>query len=428
MIEIENRLARHPATQAYVDFGLTHLELNNREFLYWLTKQTFAEEGRSAEFTHMEVDGNADYIPFPQISGPPLDCPDSVEWQLSFADKPKRPSFRERPFDKALLHEDRLPDDLVTFNSAPNIGISTRDYINFSVSDGTKGWVKRGEFPVGIRAVDRMVIDEEEGPTGERKLVGIQTDFRREAIAGFKAAHEWQKFRSMATSCSDYVMGALKAEAEKIHGPMDVAKLEKIDRRGARLERVCSLFVSLLPDTRLESGPSALKQFYRPGILEGAFSLGMETYIEGNNSLLFNSKGRPIEVVGTEESYDTTFTIDGRFCKQELSEDERTRSLLQDKLAKHYDITPLPKGLRLKFRLENAHLVEQQLKEGADNTDLHRFIENIGYALQESGRLATVWYEEREPDAKASYRATEDSLRMSHFERLEQRLRFGPIS
>ena len=136
MINHTNKLSNIPATQAYVDFGLKQVRAINKRFRSWLTQQSFADSVVSSEFVRMIVSGCSDCKDIDSE-----ESPDRIQWDLRFSDEVKINAISD-----ALLHEHRYPD-ITTFNSKPQI-FDTSDYIQISVRNGERGWVKTGEFEI----------------------------------------------------------------------------------------------------------------------------------------------------------------------------------------------------------------------------------------------------------------------------------------
>lgn len=202
MVDIKNTLSKLPATQAYVDFGLDVVEAINARYDVWLSEQSFAADVVPSQFEKMVVDGNSE-----QHSYQGEDCQDQVSWNLSFSDKVKN-----KPLSDALLHAKRLPK-ISEHNSEPGI-FDTADYFEIRVHNSEHGWVKEGTFPKNPHT--RLEFDDKEGfpPKIKKRYVPVFTDIRRDALAGFEAAHQWQKFRAMAATCVDFLAEQMKAEFE----------------------------------------------------------------------------------------------------------------------------------------------------------------------------------------------------------------------
>jgi hypothetical protein len=408
MVAVENKLSKFPATQTYVDFGLAQVEAINTQYDQWFAQQAFSEEEGFSRFEKLIVDGHSDYDgPSGRGGSKPYD--DNIQWDLRFGGKVENKGLSDQLLHVTTHQKDRRPN-VTTFNSAPQI-FDTADYFQLGVANGERGWVKEGTFPVNVHMTKRF-IDNNDLSKGT-KNVPIQTDVRREAEAGFRAALEWQKFRSMAAASSDYLVETLKGEW---------AALEPKDRHGAsqifrdRKEQGYELFLSLLPDTQLEEGPTALKTSYQPGALEGAFALGLQDFKGGNmhrtkaeERPIYLVSGKPIEITSKEESegYDARINFEVElYGSHGLEEPEEVKQEVETILKQHFDLTATDATkYRVSFELKDAHLVDRAILEGRTDTELHQFIQGFGGALQQTYQAVKDWHETKRPGLRQNFEA-----------------------
>ncbi|MFA6461998.1 MAG: hypothetical protein WCV90_07070 [Candidatus Woesearchaeota archaeon] len=414
MIPYENKLSQFPPTQSYVDFGLEQVEAINQRYDAWIARQSFAEDAVPSRFERMVVEGSSEQHDFhlkPSV--------DHVTWDLRFPQKVKI-----KDLDNALLHEHRLPE-MTTFNSAPRI-FDTANYIQVRVENGERGWVKTGTFPENVHLGNEW-INKDNVREGQR-VIPIQTSIRREALAGFEAAYQWQKFRAMAVSCADHIGAQLAIE----WGNLAAKKYKDGENMRSRKDAAYPFFVQMLPDTRLEEGPTALKSFYRPGALEGALALELEQATtrnfgsnEGESRPIYLMRGSPIEITKTDQGYDAVMKfmvqIHGYFPKGD-GEIEPLKLAVQEQLQKHYTLTAEdPTTYNMTFVLRDAHLVDQAIRTGAKDTELHKFAKRLGNDLLLTEQALGTWHKGM-PGLKAQYDEMVSSARATYFNGLGERL------
>ena len=412
MIEIINNFEKIPAAKVYVDFGLEQTRIINKRFEAWLAKQSFAIDVEDSRYNKIIIKGGPDY------SEEDLELrKDNIQWELSFSDQ-----LGSGGLENALLHEKRYPD-ISHLNSKPQI-FDTADYIHIRVSNGKGGWVEEGEFPVNLHiGKDYEAID---GKSLEiPPIMPILTDIRIDAIAGFEAAYHWQCFRAMALCCSGYVTEKLKGESKGI------IEFDETQHMRSRRENVWPFFVELLPDTRIEEGASALKSFYWPGILEGTLALELEHAVHHQFGInkkddvrpISIIKGYPIEITPTDNScYDALMKFRVQTYSYGSKDDENVRLAVEQQLAKHYSVKfKNPSEIEVEFELKDAHLVEQAIIDGANDTKIHRFARNFGDALRHIDTSYREWNKEKIPDLEKIYKGLVDDTRENHFSALESK-------
>lgn len=425
MIKVVNELVEKrglTAAQVYTDFGLQQLSKVNAQTERWLAGQAFAEYAPSPLYNKMEVTGfsNDRLHSIGEVS-------DKVEWELEFAYQLPdmfKSSWTESAFHHGLLHIDQLPN-LSKYNSAPGI-FDTSDYIQISVFNGERGWVERGEFPTNVHVrKGSEIIEGERGfiPRLKKTETAVFTSIKRDAEAGFSAAREWAKFRTMALAASGYLFDRLRGEWE-----------ETTDWNGERTmrdrsERTFEVMLGLLPDTTIRSGPAALKRYYEPGILEATVALELERGISSNLGRdnrprpFYGVKGSPIEVTnipGKTLQYDAMISLN--LPVRSFLDDEAVRGKLEREAGKYFDVTTNSKGLNVKLHIPNAHEVRAAIAEGKEDTILHRQTRGLIEMTHSIALLSHSWTYEQVPVLEEGYKAMIEAGKAKHFERLEYAL------
>ena len=421
MVEVENEFLRRTgleATHAYVDFGLEQVAAVNEAVVKWLAAQSFAEQAPSPVFVSMKVSGSSMGRTYDH-----RDQPDSVEWTLHFEEQPK--SRKKRVLlgrSDALLHSEitggRLPN-VTEHNSGPDIGLSTNNYISFAVRNGERGWVQEGTFPIGTRGVHKPAqriptigIDEPE------LLYGQFIDIRRNAKAGFRAAREWAKFRTMFLACSDFVGEQMAREFEASDQDWDAN--QRIRDQGANVYR---LLLELFPDSRIRDGPAALRPYYEPGFLEGVIALELERGHTGNFSRrpdghIYQLRGSPIEIQygGKPGTYDARMRVLVSTHGGELGDAEPARRAVEAQLGKYFDVTAKTASqLLFTFNVPDAHRVVDQIRGGATDTPLHVEARAVVEVMGELYEKARIWTEHTAPALRTAYEAGVEGSMERHF-------------
>jgi len=411
MIEYANKLKTLPATQAYVDFGLKQVEAINNRFKVWHIQQSFAGRTSSSIFERMTVKGHSN----------DREYDDKIEWDLQFSRK-----VRNKDLADALLHEHRI-HDITTFNSKPTL-FDSADYIQISVTNGEKGWVEKGEFPINVH-IGKDYHLQSDNPHETPTDIAIQTNVRREALAGFEVAYQWQCFRAMALASSVFVSSQLVNESK------DIIDDDSGRHMRSRKENVYPLFLELLPNLKLENTQLALKSFYKPGTLEGALALELEHAIHhqfgvtktGEVRPIYQIKGYPIGITQTSKGYDALMSFDVQTFSKGLSrgpkDDEQVRLVIENQLVKHFAIKlKNPYEMQVAFALKDAHQVEQAIQEGVTNTKIHEFAEKFRDTLNYINTSLDRWYNAEAPNLKKTYEKAIDDARNKHFLALKTKL------
>jgi len=404
MVDYENELANLLSTKNYVDFGIAEVGRVNDKFRSWLAQQSFAGKTISSEFEKVIVGGYSDYT-----GDDKREWPDKIQWNLRFADK-----IEDKGLSDALFREKRYSNiPPPNTNSKPQL-FSTADYIEVRVTNGERGWVKKGEFPVNIR-IEENYDTEDRVPLD----IPIQTDVRREALAGFESAHQWQKFRAMAEISSYFIKGQLADERK------NVTDYDSEQDMRSRIENVYPFFLQLLPNTE---GALALKPFYKPGVLEGALALGLEhaVYHQFGSKFkgrpIYTVKGHPIETTQTNNGYDALMSFDVQMSNSGR-DDEEVRVAIENQLAKHYAIRlETPTKMMVALELKDAHNVAQQIRNNAIDTKLHKFTRNFRDALKYTNDALRTWHGEI-PVLKKEYEERINYAREAHFSTLGKKFR-----
>ncbi|MBW3018586.1 hypothetical protein KY329_00165 [Candidatus Woesearchaeota archaeon] len=396
MVTHENEFEKFPKTQAYVDFGLEQVEAINARFRDWLSKQSFADGAAPSEYVHMKVGGTVNHSEYN----------DAIRWELEFPEKTGK-------LGDVLLHEHRYPVQ-VTFNAKPDIFSSVSD-IQIRVHNGEKGWVEEGAFPQNIRD-DKDYDAYLKKPRKPFPLKPIQTDVRREALAGFEAAYHWQCYRAMAVTCCDFLLEMLKRECEEldeISKTMDrTQKHEAQDSMRDRREITRRLFVEALPDIGLPS-------VYRPGTLETALALEIQNATAANHGPhdlekrpIWYPKATPTQIVATPAGYDALMSLNLSGFSYDEDKDEKATALIVEQLGKHFDVEFAPKRhLLVSFKFPDAHTIADAIREGSTDTLLHRRVQDFCDALRETNAVSRIWYKEDMPVLEANYRQRVDEAR-----------------
>ena len=407
-VRIVNELVsreRIPAGRNYAKFAAEQIRPVNRYLLEWLARQSFASYSPDPTYGEIKIEGSSNYLGLDMK--PYQDC---VSWSLRFNHKVKEPERRRHSLgphilSDALLHIDRLPD-VSRYNSGPRF-FSTLDYIDVRVENGERGWVKQGIFPVGPHIKGE-----------ENSQILAFTDTRRNAEVGFRAAIDWAKFRTMAIACSSYALDLLKREK--------IETWEDGEAFRYKMEKTITLMVQLFPDTRKRTGPSSLKPYYEPGILETtvAFMLGED--IDPNfgprrkrRYPIHYTEGSPVEIFprpGKKNEYDAVLPF--RIALMSSVEGEEIGDVLERHLSKR-----LPDDFKISFKgnymyvrlhVPEAHKTIVELKENK-KTELQRKIGNLSQVLHEIDYLKQVWEEDQMPAIKQGYQGMVDAARQEHF-------------
>jgi hypothetical protein len=416
MITVKDKSKDVPS-EVYIKFGLEQTDLINVKFDSWLAQQTFARKCIDSHYSNLVFDPQSEYCTFEGEK-----YPDKLEWQLSFAEEIKT---NEDDLSAALLHEKRLPS-IITFNSAPNI-FDTANYVHVSVSNGERGWVKEGKFPVNVH-----IIENDENGTGHLEKRPVHTDIQRDALTGFNAAYEWQKFRAMASASPDVLQNEISNKWNELHGKINTGKInghEVHDRMRSCMKTAYPILVGLLPDTRLENGPSSLKQFYFPGALEGTLAFELEDFVYqtfGFNPELkpiYNVKGNPIEITGNSKKYEALMKLGLNVFGFNVNDWEKLKPIIERKLSKDYNVEfKSPNEMEVIFQVENAQKIAEAIREGDLDTSFHKSIRNFGNALTNTTSLIKSWGEIAMPNLERRYERLIDLARVKFFQGLEKRI------
>jgi hypothetical protein len=425
-IEVVNQLTHprdrfkkgHPKTERYGEFGVEQVKAVNDSFLTWRKKQTFSKVPTTSLFKKLVVSGSANEPANSQTNK--RDCSDAVKWDLHFQEK-----VGAETMSNALLHEKRYPKIISDAGSKPHL-FSTSDYIQISVSNDERGWVRLGEFPKTPHIIS-IDVEEDDFPPRTKKIA-IYTDTLEDAVNGFGAALEHQKFRDMAVSCSDYLRSELSKENKRaiklINSEKDgVEKLHMHDNHRDRLSVVLPLYVQLLPDTRLAKAPT---EFYRPGALEARLAMGMEYFIKKNSNWSNEdrpinwARAKPIEVAKTKAGYDATVHLKLNMC---LSKDPTVNSAIEEQLRTRYDARIVQERqyryVTVSHTFKDAHTIDEKIRNGED-TDLDQFVRVFGQALISVRSAIGEWEDIKAPSIKAITGALTEKAKQNHFSALSE--------
>jgi|GEM_PF-2921375 len=412
MVTVKNELSRFPTTQTYVDFGLAQVERMNSRFREWVTNQTFASQAEESLVAEMVVRGSSES--YDQEHKP---YSDRVEWSLHFPKKVENKNLDHALLVEPIHNKNRLPDG-TTFNSAPQI-FPVADYVGVSVYNGEQGWVKKGEFPVNVH-LEMAQVNPDNIREG-MKQIPVQTDIRREALARFEAAYQWQRFRAMAVSSVGYLEDYLKREWQNL--PEKERNWEAGEWMRSRKQTAYEFWVAMLPDTRREEGPTALKSFYHPGALEAVLALELEKTVVPNfggrreNRVLSSILGSPIEIIPTSAGYDAFMKFRVTLLNSfDVDKDETLKPLVQELLGKHYTVeVQTPTQYNFTFEIKDAHRVEEEIRNGSETSSLRTEASKLVDNLRIVYEALNQWHEQKMPALQADYETRVAIDKTNHF-------------
>ncbi len=308
--------------------------------------------------------------------------------------------------------------------------------MQIGVSNGVAGWVKYGEFPRGVRTENFIKDYGMSIPTKlESETIPIFTDVRRDAEAGFGAAGEWAKFRTMAVACSDFVLGSLKKEDKSFRDMPRESQEERNVKYNAnellrsRIEFVAPLMISLLPNTMLRNGQGTLRGYYKPGVLEGALALELEKGVNPNFGRTDEPRpisgidGAPIDIspTGRKGEYDALLRFRLHVYMPGLENNETAREVVQSNLEKYFNVgVHDSSNIFFTMHIPKANRVYQELLQGANDTIIHKQSAAIIDAVREVSSSAKYWKDMQMPVLEQGYKAMVKAGISEHFGRLEQ--------
>ncbi|MDD5331280.1 MAG: hypothetical protein PHE43_00445 [Candidatus Nanoarchaeia archaeon] len=404
-------------------FGAEQVHKINEEVFEWLNQQAFASEAPDPRFNQLEISGDSD-----AKDHRGKDEPDTVCWELYFKE-PLIKRLKSTLGDK-LLHIKRWPE-IRAYNSEPDL-LNTEDYIKISVSNTERGWVKKGLFPKNTHIdTETEFSDSMWNPKIKEIPFAVFTDIKRDAQAGFYAAKEWSKFRTMAIASSKYLIDILEEEEKEIQRIEDHSiRFRKNDSLRKKKGFVTGLMLDLLPDTRIQKGIITLPEIYQPGILETITALELEKGTDEQRygkckTPIYHINGVPIEIIpvpGKEIAYNAkiSFTIhpSGGVVNHEIA-----KKTIEESLQRYFDVILTDKNdLKFSLLLENAQNIRSKISEGAENTPLHTNLRNIVEAISLVSETNGLWTKEQQPVLEEGYRAMVNAGMKKHFERIENNL------
>ncbi|MBU1111657.1 MAG: hypothetical protein ABIG93_01700 [archaeon] len=423
MVTVENKFKDLPETGAYVGFGKIQVQRINESFETWLVEQLFADKVLPSRFETLIVSGMSEHQEYD----------DKVQWDLRFSEQ-----VDHEGLGNALLHEKRYDNEKV-FNSQPRI-FSTADYFQITVRNGEKGWVKTGKFPINVRSepnhdaiMKAIGID---SIVDERKIppIGIYTDTRRDAVAGFDAALQWQKFRAMATGSLEVMKRQFNAEIEerkKLFQDGSVDRHDIMQHARSRSENVLPFFIQLLPHPGITDSPTSLQPNYLPGALEATLALELEHAIYHQHGLGQDSdvrpisyvQGRPIIIRPNRNGYDAIMRF-GAYQFNYITEDkEQVLAAVETELKKYFDVKLSPSfDIDVTLEMSDAHKIDQAIKEGNDNTKLHKWARDFGDAIRYADAAIRSWNKTERPALEQRYESIISEARTTHFSGLSSKL------
>ncbi len=442
--QVKNQLVENglDKAQAYTDFGLKYLQPLNYDVVSWVMQQSFArslsELDASYVYQSMIVSGTSEH---PPISG--SDIVDSVQWDLNFsADALKSKDGAEKfpGFGDGLLHMNNRTPNVTSFNSAPGL-FHPFGYFQIRVANGEHGWVKKGDFPKNVHK--SLQHDESQNESTFRDLsplkkIPVYTDIKRDAIAGFNAAKDWAKYRAMALASVGYLKQVLHQEREtyKQHNPNWNHDFDAAEAYKSRSKNAGRIFLDLLPDVRVTKGETALRPYYEPGFLEGVLASELERGLvdhnvrsaRNNTDRGINSVyGTPIQIISTpgKGAYDArfVFNIDPRGSSS--GKDENLAGIVNGILRPYANIHA---DDSLKFNviidIPDAHKVVAAIKEGANDTYLHKEVESLNYIMAELSKKMNDWSSSVKPTIEAGYKSMLKGSQEKHFGEIAQGMNY----
>jgi len=411
--------------QTYSDFGKKQVQVVNEHLRKWLEQQSFASKAPDPQFGGMKIGGYFNEEEYP----------DRLKWELKFNQKMRESGANERhnkSLGDEILHIKRIPD-MTQHNSTPDF-FSTLDYIHFDVSNGEKGWISQGQFPVNTHIVNKAEMSDE-GIMKKMIELAVFTDTVRDSKAGFSGAEYWAKYRTMAVACSDYIKEIFEKDLKEVE-----ARIKKSNDNGDRFnekqlmrsrhEHTMALMLNLLPDTRVKNGPTALKSYYEPGVLETMAAWELEKGIssnfgrKSNNPPINYAHGLPIEIISTpgKGAYDANISFE---LSMYFPRYEPGKSIVLENLQRYFNISESPSGiLTVKMPIPNAQRVRANILDGKDNTSLYTDIRDLNDALREVYSETESWEREQLPVLKSAYEAGMEQGQRAHFGRLEGSLKW----
>lgn len=354
---------------------------------------------------------------------------DSVHWQMEFSSQVKDgDSWIDTGFDHGMVSAG-IPSfgrrsTMEKYGSAPSMSTSL-NWVEVRVSNDERGWVAKGSFPKAPRIIDKDISDE--GEMSKYVPIGVFTDIRRDAKAGFKVAREWAKFRTMAVESRDFLFGKLKDEYK--------GKVEHNERQlmRSRCETANSLMIQFLPNTLTSKKRNSLRDFYVPGVLEAEVALELEKGIYPKHGVSESSfpisyiRADPVEVssIGKNGKYSAVFPFRMYSCSS-LLDDEISSSIVQNVLDKnkYSNIRLGGKSIDAKIYVPDVGRVMSEILEGSDDTVLHREAYKVVDAVKEIYSFSNGW-REYNSSLKSKLEKIERDEKVSHFSKLGEILSKG---
>jgi hypothetical protein len=305
------------------------------------------------------------------------------------------------------------------------------NYFDVRVNCPQKGWVTQGGFPSKAHISARLKNPE----AGELDLVAVPvfTDTRRDAEAGFMAAFDWAKFRTMAVACKDYIFEKLNEEGQKLIG-LGEKGYWPLQLFRSRVEATIPLMLGFFPDTRRVNGKTALRPYYTPGVLETTLALILQEGITpayGNREgdyPIGSAKSFPAEIdvaVGKRQVYDMTFPVKLHTYFDSTGKDETQKSLLTQALGKYFDIdfTEVNNPV-VRIHVKDAAKVREEILAGAQDTSLHSQTYALLGSLKQVNSLSRSWRDEQQPTLETGYKVMIEAGKRAHFGRLDRMLEY----
>jgi hypothetical protein len=410
------------AAREYTSFGKGQLKDVNRQLREWIRGQPFAQGAPNPQYGKLIISGESN----PTWRGKKET--DNLTWELRFKDQLERGSSKMlKGLDEGLLHmtlhhPERIPVN-AQYNSAPRL-FDTMNYIQIRVSNGERGWVETGSFPKNVHTAQEFI--DEKDPLKGMVTVPVFTDIKRNAKEGFKFARDWAKFRTMAVACSKYIQDEFRQEFKGVTGYKEVELMRN------RVKHSIPLMLSLLPDVKIRNGKTAIKPYYKPGVLEAVVALEIEKGInthfaeKAGDTPIYLAKGFPIEIIPTKtkEGYDAIIplhlTLSGGYG---FDKDEVVRDILENEMQKYFDVNMMsPSDLNVRLHVPNAHKIYSAICEGANNTQLHSQLKSLLDISNDLSRSLKIWAKDKLPVLEEGHKAMVEGVKQKHFGDLEKTL------
>lgn len=411
------------AAGAYTDFAQEHISLTNNAVSEWLEENKGflgGDQFKPGPFLYcgVEIDGGYENHNF----GSHTD--DHLEFKLAF---PKR--RKELMIEDSItgLHVYRMNEELkaVENNHGPNI-TGYFDSLNIWLSSDGSGWLTKGDFP------EALYVKGDEA---------VHSDMSREAIAGFRLAENWAKYRTIALAGSDFIEKPLRRERRRAGRDYEDAQ-----RMRDLKENACEMYLLLVPS----DVPAPARKLYVPGAIEGTLALELEKGINGrmssrngpliqiipeplefgegdNYSLRANLLLRPRYTFGdasiSEEQKLMAKTFRCSLPNVPVEEKAEERRQLEELLGDYFPTEVQEDGsVRITIDISDATEVTEQIIAGSTDTSLHKNAGEVVRVMTVLNDSAKDWYNFDKPLLRQQYEEMIALSRRSRFANAREKL------